>query len=442
MTYQYTFKRLHNHMHAEKSMNILLLGSGGREHALAWAITRSPLVNQLYVAPGNAGTAYIAQNVDLPMCDASKIIEFCQRNAIDFVMIGPETPLVAGMHDALTEAGILSIGPSKAAAQLEGSKAFTKRICDSYHIPTAAYGKFTDAAEAKAYITQQGVPIVIKADGLAAGKGVVIARTFEEAYQAVDDMLLHHHFGDASSSIVVETFLEGEEVSFFVLSDGKTAIAFGSAQDHKTAFDGDTGPNTGGMGTYSPAPVFTTKLQEQVMTDIIRPLLLGMEAEGMPYQGVLFAGLMLTRQGPILLEINVRFGDPETQVLMARLHSDLVPLLIATATGNLNRHRIQMDPHAAVCVVMATTGYPGDYVNGSTIYKLDQAAAADNTTIFHAGTVHGAHGEILANGGRVLGVTATGNTIKEAQKNAYSAVDAIEWPEGFCRRDIGWRAIA
>lgn len=429
-------------MTAEKSMNILLLGSGGREHALAWAIGRSPLVQQLYVAPGNAGTAHIAQNVDLNIQNPEDIINFCKRNSIDFVMIGPEAPLVSGLYDALTAAGILSIGPSKMAAQLEGSKGFTKHICKKYNIPTAAYETFTDPVAAKAYIQQHGAPIVIKADGLAAGKGVIIATTLEEAYRAVDDMLIHHQFGKASASIVIESYLEGEEISFFVLSDSKTALAFGSAQDHKRAFDGDTGPNTGGMGTYSPAPVFTSALQEQVMSKIIKPLLLGMEAEGMPYQGVLFAGLMLTATGPQLIEINVRFGDPETQVLMARLHSDIVPLLIATATGNLNRHRIHMEPHSAICVVMAAKGYPGTYQNGTSIENLEEASSSPHTVIFHAGTAYSPQGTLLAQGGRVLGVTATGDTLQEAKDHAYEAIQKIHWPEGFYRNDIGWRAIA
>lgn len=428
-------------MNAEKSMNILLLGSGGREHALAWAILRSPLVNTLYVSPGNAGIAKIAQTVDLNTSDALQVINFCNRNHIDFVMIGPEAPLVAGLHDALKKANILSIGPSKLGAQLEGSKAFTKRICDKYHIPTASYGEFTDATTAKDYINSQALPIVIKADGLAAGKGVVIATTKEEAFKAVDDMLVHKQFGTASQTIVVEEFLKGEEVSFFALSDGKTAIAFGSAQDHKTVGDGDTGPNTGGMGTYSPAPIMTDTLQAQVMESIIEPLVKGMEQEGIPYQGVIFAGLMINETGPKLLEINVRFGDPETQVLMARLRSDLVPLLIATASGNLNRHRIQMEAHAALCVVMATKGYPGEYKNGSIIRNLETVASTDHILLFHAGTKLGEKGEIFANGGRVLGVTATGNTVLNAQKTAYEAVDLIDWPEGFCRRDIGWRAV-
>lgn len=428
-------------MDTEKSMNILLLGSGGREHALAWAIKRSPLVQQLYVAPGNAGTAHIAQNVDVDIHNTNEIITFCRRNDIDFVMIGPEAPLVAGLHDALTAADILSIGPGKMAAQLEGSKAFTKHICQKYNIPTASYETFTDPFMAKAYIQQHGLPIVIKADGLASGKGVVIATTLEEAYSTVDDMLVHHHFGDASASIVIEAYLEGEEVSFFVLSDGKTALAFGSAQDHKRAFDGDSGPNTGGMGTYSPAPVFTEALQEQVMTSIIKPLLLGMEAENMPYRGILFAGLMLTATGPQLLEINVRFGDPETQVLMPRLHSDIVPLLIATATGDLNRHRIHMKPHAAICVVMATKGYPGTYSNDSPIRNLEAASASPDTLIFHAGTRYSSEGVLLAHGGRVLGVTATGEDIRKARNHAYDAIKKIQWPEGFYRKDIGWRAI-
>lgn len=417
-------------------MKALVIGSGGREHALCWKLAQSPLLEKLYASPGNGGINKVAEPVLLGGFEAIK--QFCKDESIDLVMVGPEAPLVDGIIDNLTAAGIAAVGPSRLAAQLEGSKAFTKELCEKYNIPTAKAGKFTDSESAKNYVDQEGVPIVVKADGLAAGKGVVIAQTKEEAYLAIDE-ILGGKFGDAGSSIVIEEFLEGEEVSFFALVDGKTALPFGSAQDHKAVGEGDTGPNTGGMGTYSPAPVMTEALHKQVMETIINPSIEGLRKDGCPFTGVLFAGLMITKDGPKLLEYNVRFGDPETQVLMARLESDLFPLLLATAKGTLNEYTVTMSDKAALCVVMAANGYPGSYEKGSHIHKLEEAEADEAVTVFHAGTRY-EDGHCLATGGRVLGVTATGNTVKEAKDKAYEAVDVIDWQGGFCRRDIGWRA--
>lgn len=417
-------------------MNILVIGSGGREHALCHRILQSPLLGKLYCAPGNAGIAQEVECVDISHHE--DIIAFCKAQAIGLVVVGPEAPLVAGLADVLTAQSIPVFGPSAKAAQLEGSKGFTKDICAKYAIPTAAYGRFTDAPAAKAYIEENGAPIVVKADGLAAGKGVIVAMQKQEALDAVDE-IFSGKFGEAGTSVVVEEFMEGEEVSFFALTDGETAIEFGQAQDHKRVGDGDTGPNTGGMGTYSPAPSMTDSLRNQVMRDIIHPTVAAMKSEGMPYKGVLFAGLMLTKDGPKLLEYNARFGDPETQVLMLRLTSDIVPLLLACSQGGLDKHPIIFDSRAAVCVVMAAQGYPGDYVKGTHIRGLADAAALPATKIFHAGTASN-NGQIVASGGRVLGVTALGNSIKDAKDNAYKAVDVIDWPEGFCRRDIAARA--
>ena len=420
-------------------MNVLIIGSGGREHALAWSIKQSPLTENIYVAPGNAGTRDIAENVFIAINDPKNIVDFCHINSINLVIIGPEAPLANGLVDALTAAGIHTFGPSKAAAQLEASKGFTKRLCDAYNIPTATYQEFSEAEPAKAYIAQQSLPIVIKADGLAAGKGVIIAQTEDEASQAIDD-ILGGKFGSAGASLVIEEFLEGEEVSFFALVDGAHAIPFGSAQDHKRVGEGDTGPNTGGMGTYSPAPIFTLALEDQVMQEIVIPTVQGMENDGMPFKGVLFVGLMITEDGPKLIEFNVRFGDPETQVLMARLKSDLVPLLQATIDGDIQNRHVELSDRTALCVVMAAKGYPEDYKKGTRINHLEHADDLPDVTVFHAGTKF-ENGEYFANGGRVLGITAIGNTITEAQKKAYNAVDAIDWKEGFCRRDIGWRAV-
>jgi phosphoribosylamine--glycine ligase len=420
-------------------MNILLLGSGGREHALAWKIAASPLVEQLYCAPGNAGIAEDAEIVPLDIADHTAVIAFCRAQNIDLVVVGPEGPLCAGIVDDLNAAGIKAFGPSKAAARLEGSKGFTKDLCKANNIPTAAYERFTAAAPAKAYVRRQGAPIVIKADGLAAGKGVVVATTVAEAEAAID-MMFGGDLGAAGAEVVVEEFLEGEEASFFALCDGETAIALASAQDHKRVFDGDQGPNTGGMGAYSPAPVMTPEMTRRAMDEIVLPTVAAMKAMGAPYKGVLFAGLMITPAGPKLIEHNVRFGDPECQVLMLRLMSDLVPALLACSDGMLRNFDLRWFPDAALTVVMAAKGYPGSYANGSLIEGLDDAAQVDGVEIFHAGTMADG-GRILANGGRVLNVAALGKTVAQAQERAYAAIDRIRWPEGFCRRDIGFRAV-
>jgi phosphoribosylamine---glycine ligase len=421
-------------------MNILLLGSGGREHALAWKIAASPLCDQLWCVPGNAGIAQEAVCVPLDLADHAAVIAFCKENRIDFVMVGPEAPLCAGIVDDLEAAGIRACGPSKAAAQLEGSKGFTKDLCREFNIPTAAFERFTAAAPAKDYIRKQGAPIVVKADGLAAGKGVVVAQTVDEAIAAID-MMFGGTLGAAGAEVVIEECMIGEEASFFVLSDGEHALPLGSAQDHKRVFDGDKGPNTGGMGAYSPPPVMTDAISARVMAEIIRPTIAGMKARGTPYKGVLFAGLMITAQGPKLIEYNVRFGDPETQVLMLRMMSDLVPALLASRDGALAHLDVRWYGDAALTVVMAAKGYPGSYEKGTVIEGLADAAKTDGVEIFHAGTM--ADGDrILANGGRVLNVTASGKTVGEAQQRAYAAVDKIRWPQGFCRRDIGWQAVA
>jgi phosphoribosylamine--glycine ligase len=420
-------------------MNILLLGSGGREHALAWKIAASPLVTKLWCAPGNAGIAREAECVALDIADHAAVIDFCRTNTVDFVVVGPETPLVAGVVDDLAAAGIKAFGPSRAAAQLEGSKGFTKDLCKASNIPTADYERFGDADAAKTYIRAQGAPLVVKADGLAAGKGVVVAMTLDEALDAID-MIFASGLGGAGAEVVVEEFMTGEEASFFALCDGAHALALATAQDHKRAFDGDKGPNTGGMGAYSPAPVMTDAMCTRVMDEIIHPTLRAMNANGMPFKGVLFAGLMITDQGPKLIEYNVRFGDPECQVLMPRMMSDILPALLASADGQLKNFDLRWLPDPALTVVIATKGYPGDYGKGSRIDGLDEAAKVDGVEVFHAGTV-AKDGRILANGGRVLNVCAMANTVAEAQHRAYEAVDRIHWPEGFCRRDIGWQAV-
>ena len=420
-------------------MNILVIGSGGREHALVWAIAASPLVDRLVCAPGNGGIADQADCVDLDVADHAGVIAFCRDQAIDLVVVGPEAPLVAGLVDDLTAAGIKAFGPTAAAARLEGSKGFTKDLCAKYAIPTAAYARFSEAAPAKAYVRDRGAPIVIKADGLAAGKGVIIAETVDQAEAAIDDMFAGA-FGAAGAEVVVEEFMTGEEASFFALVDGDTALPLATAQDHKRVGDGDTGPNTGGMGVYSPAPVMAQALCARAMDEIILPTVRGMAAEGAPYTGVLYAGLMITAEGPKLVEYNVRFGDPECQVLMARLKSDLVPALMAAVDGQLAHLDLRWREAAALTVVMAATGYPGAYHKGSAIAGLKAAGADDDVVIFHAGTKRD-DGQVVANGGRVLNVTALGATVGEARRRAYAAVDAIDWPDGFCRRDIGWRAI-
>jgi len=419
-------------------MNILLIGSGGREHALAWKLAASPMLTRLYAAPGNPGIAQEAELVALDIADHAAVAAFCKDKAIDLVVVGPEGPLVAGIGDDLRAAGIRVFGPSKAAAQLEGSKGFTKDLCARYGIPTAAYGRFDNAAEARAYVEKMGAPIVIKADGLAAGKGVTVAMTLDEALGAVDGCF-DGAFGGAGASVVVEEFMTGEEASFFCLCDGKTALPFGTAQDHKRVGDGDVGPNTGGMGAYSPAPVMTPELIEQTMREIVEPTMRGMAEMGSPFAGVLFAGLMLTDKGPRLIEYNTRFGDPECQVLMLRLKEDLLVLLNAAADGQLAHVSARWRDEAALTVVMAAKGYPGTPEKGSVISGIDKAEAS-GARVFHAGTA-GQGGNIVANGGRVLNVTATGKNVSEAQQKAYAAVDLVDWPEGFCRRDIGWLAV-
>ena len=420
-------------------MNILILGSGGREHALAWKIAASPLADRLYCAPGNAGIAREAECVALDPTDPAAVILFCQSASIDFVVVGPEAPLCAGIVDDLEAAGIKAFGPSKAAARLEGSKGFTKDLCRANGIPTADYERFNTAAPAKAYIRARGAPIVVKADGLAAGKGVVVAQSLAAAEAAVD-MMFGGGLGDAGGEIVIEEFLDGEEASFFALCDGETAIQLTTAQDHKRAFDGDEGPNTGGMGAYSPAPNIDAAMSARIMGEIIVPTLRAMQANGTPYKGVLYAGLMIANESPKLIEYNVRFGDPETQVLMLRLMSDLVPALLASRDGMLKNFDLRWYNEPALTVVMAAKGYPGNYARGTVIEGLDDAAAVAGVEIFHAGT-KAEGGKILANGGRVLDVSATGKTVRDAQARAYEAISRIRWPEGFCRRDIGWRAV-
>ncbi|MCZ8543018.1 phosphoribosylamine--glycine ligase [Mesorhizobium qingshengii] len=420
-------------------MNVLLLGSGGREHALAWKIAASPLLTRLYAAPGNPGIGREAELVKLDITDHAAVAAFCKDKKIDLVVVGPEGPLVAGIADDLRAQGIRVFGPSKAAAQLEGSKGFTKDLCARYNIPTAAYGRFGDLASAKAYVEKTGAPIVIKADGLAAGKGVTVAMTLGEA-QAALDACFDGSFGAAGAEVVIEEFMTGEEASFFCLCDGTTALPFGTAQDHKRVGDGDVGPNTGGMGAYSPAPVMTPQMVERTMREIIEPTMRGMAVSGAPFAGILFAGLMITENGPKLIEYNTRFGDPECQVLMMRLKDDLLVLLNAAADGQLAHSSVRWRDEAALTVVMAARGYPGTPEKGSVIRGVEDAAS-DGVQIFHAGTaING--GALVANGGRVLNVTATGATVGEAQRRAYAALDRIDWPDGFCRRDIGWQAVA
>jgi len=420
-------------------MNVLLLGSGGREHALAWKIAASPLLTKLYAAPGNPGIGSEAELVKLDITDHAAVTAFCREKKIDLVVVGPEGPLVAGIADYLRAENIRVFGPSKAAARLEGSKGFTKDLCARYNIPTAAYGRFGDLASAKAYVEKTGAPIVIKADGLAAGKGVTVAMTLDEALAALD-ACFEGSFGAAGAEVVIEEFMTGEEASFFCLCDGTTALPFGTAQDHKRVGDGDVGPNTGGMGAYSPAPVMTPEMIERTMREIIEPTMRGMADLGAPFAGILFAGLMITDKGPKLIEYNTRFGDPECQVLMMRLKDDLLVLLNAAVDGQLAHTSIRWRDEAALTVVMAARGYPGTPEKGSVIRGVEQAAG-EGVQIFHAGTaING--GALVANGGRVLNVTATGATVGEAQARAYAALDRIDWPDGFCRRDIGWQAVA
>ncbi|NBN78987.1 phosphoribosylamine--glycine ligase [Microvirga tunisiensis] len=421
-------------------MNIFLIGSGGREHALAWAIAASPLTTRLYAAPANAGIAEEAQPVKVDVSDPEAVIAFCRENAIDLVVVGPEGPLVAGLVDHLAAAGIRAFGPGRAAAQLEGSKGYTKDLCAEAGIPTAAYRRFTDRDAALAHVRATGAPIVVKADGIAAGKGVVVAMTLAEAEDAIR-ACFDGSFGAAGAEVVVEEFMTGEEASFFVLSDGRTALPLATAQDHKRVFDGDEGPNTGGMGAYSPAPVMTPEMVARTMAEIIQPTIDAMARRGTPFRGVLFAGLMITETGPRLIEYNTRFGDPECQVLMMRLKDDIVTLMLATIDGTLDKMSVRWRDEVALTVVLAANGYPGDYAKGTEIRGIAGADALEDVKVFHAGTTSDGT-RILANGGRVLNVTALGRSVAEAQARAYAAVDKIDWPDGFCRRDIGWRAIA
>lgn len=420
-------------------MNILILGSGGREHALAWAVGQNPKCDRLIVAPGNAGIARACEVADIDILDGAAVVGFCEENAIDFVIIGPEAPLAAGVADATRAAGILTFGPSAAAARLEASKAFTKEICDACGAPTARYARFNEAGAARAYVRAHGAPIVVKADGLAAGKGVVVAMTEAEAIEAIDEMFAGH-LGAAGAEVVIEEFMAGEEASFFILTDGKDALAIGTAQDHKRAFDGDQGPNTGGMGAYSPAPVLTDAIQDQAMAEIVLPTIREMTRRGTPYQGVLYAGLMIEGGRARLVEYNARFGDPETQVLMMRLGAQALDLMLACAEGRLSDARVHWAEDHALTVVMATRGYPGAYPKGSEIHGLHRLPEDSWHMCFHAGTL-AREGKVLANGGRVLNVTARGATLAEARNRAYAMIDHITWPEGFCRGDIGWRAL-
>jgi phosphoribosylamine--glycine ligase len=420
-------------------LDVLLIGGGGREHALAWKLKQSPLLGTLYCAPGNAGIAAVAESVPLDVSDHQAVARFCKEREIGLAIIGPEAPLVAGLTDDLEAQGIKVFGPSQDAARLEGSKGFTKDLCARARIPTAAYARFAHARAAKAYLATQDLPTVIKADGLAAGKGVTIAETRAEADAAIDACFAGA-FGAAGEEVVIEKLLRGEEASFFALVDGTTALALATAQDHKRVNDGDQGPNTGGMGAYSPAPIMTQELCRRTMTEIIEPTVRAMAQAGTPFKGVLYAGLMIEDGAPKLIEYNARFGDPETQVLMLRLKSDLLPGLLAVAEGRLAGVTLDWHDDPALCVVMAAKGYPGAYAKGSEIKGLDAAARDSDVQIFHAGTRRDGS-RILADGGRVLGVTARGHDIREAQTRAYAAVDKIDWPGGFCRRDIGWRAV-
>jgi phosphoribosylamine--glycine ligase len=420
-------------------MNVLLIGSGGREHAMANALAKSPLLTRLYVAPGNPGTQAVAENVDLDAGDHAAVLRFCKEMGIALVVVGPEQPLIGGLVDALDRAGVLAFGPTQAAARLEGSKGFTKDLCREYAIPTAAYGRFSDKGEALAYVRARGAPIVVKADGLAAGKGVVVATTLDEAERAVEAMFAGL-FGQSGAEVVIEDCLEGEEASFFAICDGARAVPFATAQDHKRVGDGDTGPNTGGMGAYSPASVVTPEIEARVMAEIVEPTMRAMREKGAPFKGVLYAGLMLTKDGPRLIEYNNRFGDPEAQVILPRLEDDLLAIMLAAARGALAAARPNFSNAVALTVVLAAKGYPGTPLTGSEIRGVAEAAAMADVIVTHAGTR--AEGpRLLAAGGRVLNVTALASSVADAQAKAYRAVDAIDWPGGFCRRDIGWREI-
>ncbi|MBV1796334.1 phosphoribosylamine--glycine ligase [Siccirubricoccus sp. G192] len=422
-------------------MKVLVVGGGGREHALCWALAASPLLTRLWCAPGNAGIAEVADCVLIGAEDVAGLVGFARDHGIDLVVAGPEAPLTLGLADACAEAGLRCFGPSAAAARLEGSKSFTREVADAASVPGAAWRHFEDAAVARAYVRAQGAPIVVKADGLAAGKGVVVAASVAEAEAAIAEMMEGRVHGAAGAAVVIEECLVGQEISFFALCDGETALPLGAAQDHKRVGDGDTGPNTGGMGAYAPPPVFTEALRDQVMAEIIRPTLAEMARRGTPFRGVLFAGLMLTDTGPKLIEFNVRFGDPECQALMPRLRSDLLAALLAACDGELGDFDLRWADLHSLVVVLAAHGYPGAYAKGSAIRGLEQAAAVPGVQVFHAGTARAPDGTVLANGGRVLGIAGTGATLREARDAAYRAVDAIDWPEGFCRRDIGFRAL-
>ena len=421
-------------------MKVLVVGSGGREHALCWAIAKSSRCTKLYCAPGNPGIAAVAECVEVAPEDLDGLVAFARGHAVDFVVVGPEAPLVAGLGDRLAAAGIAVFGPSQAAAEIEGSKTLMKDLCAKYGIATANYARFDEPDAAKEYIRARGAPIVVKANGLAAGKGVTVCHNVNEAYAAIDHVMTEQTFGTSGDEVVIEQYLEGEEVSFFALVDGERAIPFGACQDHKARDDGDKGPNTGGMGAYSPTPLVSPALEREIMARCILPMAKGLVVEGKPYRGVLFAGLMMTPDGPKVLEYNARFGDPECQVLMARLKSDALEALYACATGRLDRIVVDWRAEAALTVVMAAKGYPGSYEKGTEILGLAEAEEIEGVYVFHAGTRR-ENGRLLATGGRVLGVTALGATVAEAQRNAYEAVDRIRWPGGFCRRDIGWRAI-
>ncbi|TQS72355.1 phosphoribosylamine--glycine ligase [Rhodobacteraceae bacterium] len=420
-------------------MNILVLGSGGREHALAWAIKQNPKCDRLIVAPGNAGIAAIAECAAIDPCDKHAVLELCQQQAIDFVVIGPEAPLAAGVADALRAQGYLTFGPSAQAAQLEASKAFTKAVCDACDAPTAAYARFTQAGPARDYVTAQGAPIVIKADGLAAGKGVIVALTLQEALDGLDEIFAGA-FGAAGAEVVIEEFMEGEEASLFILSDGTDIAVIGGAQDHKRVGNGDTGPNTGGMGAYSPAPILNAQVEQKALDEIVRPTIAEMARRGTPFQGVLYAGLMIQNGQPRLVEYNVRFGDPECQALMLRLGAQVLDLLMACAEGRLGDVQPQWADDHAISVVMAAKGYPGSYEKGTVIGGLDMIEENSQQVVFHAGTT-AKDGQITATGGRVLNVTARGASLQEAHDRAYAMIEQIDWPEGFWRTDIGWRAL-
>ena len=422
-------------------MKVLLVGGGGREHALAWAISKSPKLTKLYAAPGNAGIANCAECIDVSAEDVPAICKVVKEHGIEFVVVGPEAPLVDGLADRVEAMGIPVFGPSMAAAELEGSKGMMKDLLAKYDIPTADYQRFDEPDAAKEYIRIKNHPVVVKADGLAAGKGVILSHTLNEAYAAVDQIMIEEAFGNAGQEIVIEEFLIGEEASFFALCDGIRAIPMAGAQDHKQVHDGDHGPNTGGMGAYTPAPVLDDAMQKRIMDEVINPTVEAMAKEGKPYKGVLFAGLMIGEEGPKVIEFNCRFGDPECQPIMARLKSDALEMLLASAQGNLDKLKLKWDPRAAMTVVLAAEGYPGRYAKGTPINGVEDADAIEDVMVFHAGTALDDDGQLVSNGGRVLGVTALADTVEDAQKLAYKAVDTIDWPKGFCRRDIGWRAI-